>query len=429
MKLPIKKATQMMLTSTLAVFVFVQTTVYATKSASEGGQRNGIEYGLISVQGKRQTMEDAHTIQVPLAEIGGALFGVFDGHGTDTAAALASANLPGYFIQSYKLFGYTGPAFTRAFLDLDERINQEEQKIGWAGGTMAVAAYVSPTESSSHILTIANTGDSRAIFCSIQRDGSVATTATIDHNATHLGEYKRLKYSALGTQLLTLQPGGATRLVLPGPPEEIQTRLSIMASGSTRSLGDFSFKNLSRQGHSGPWGNLNQLTIWPAGGHTLIPDPEIYQMPFEAHNFAILACDGLWDMVSNQEASNIAALYMTIQDEEWLRQEAHRLTIELEQQEKRTDESMKEIAKTGGKPYTRITPLLAPLDPTNKCHLAAAALVLLASQRWLSLGSPSSGDNISVLVFRPTTPGAQPEYATQDTNAENESHPHKRRKR
>lgn len=38
-------------------------------------------------------------------------------------------------------------------------------------------------------------------------------------------------------------------------------------------------------------------------------EPEIYEIPlenFEDNNILILACDGLWDVISDQEATNIA---------------------------------------------------------------------------------------------------------------------------
>jgi serine/threonine protein phosphatase PrpC len=113
----------------------------------------------------------------------------------------------------------------------------------------------------------ANAGDSRCILA--RNDGAVALS--VDHKPDRPDERERIE-SAGGTVELVC---GVWRL-----------NGGIAVS---RALGDRDFKD--------------------DGARTLIADPEIVagQISADRDRCAILACDGLFDVLSNAEAANLAA--------------------------------------------------------------------------------------------------------------------------
>ena len=142
-------------------------------------------------------------------------------------------------------------ALVRAYLATDEELAGSEA----CTGTTAVAALVQPT----HIL-VANTGDSRAVLLR----GAQAVALSDDHKAER--EDERARVEAAGGHVVSWN----------GP--RVMGVLSM-----SRALGDHFLR---------PY---------------VIPDPELTLTPRAPEDrLLILASDGLWDVLSNQEACNIA---------------------------------------------------------------------------------------------------------------------------
>lgn len=124
-------------------------------------------------------------------------------------------------------------------------------------GSTAIMSIVTP----SHVI-MANVGDSRAVFAS---DGRVCR-ATEDHKPQRASESQRV-----------IQAGGYIRM------GRVCGNLAV-----SRALGDFTYKEVTslppeRQKIS----NVADIIVVPRG---------------DTDDFLIVACDGIWDVVTNQQA-------------------------------------------------------------------------------------------------------------------------------
>jgi len=124
-------------------------------------------------------------------------------------------------------------------------------------GCTAVAAMVRNGE-----VTVANTGDSR---CVISRNG-VAEPLTLDHKPVLLEEAERI-----------MNAGGFVR------DNRVNGALNV-----SRTLGDLDFKRNDKLPHT------HQMVV-------ATPDITTFDLQ-KGDEFMIIACDGIWDVLSNQEA-------------------------------------------------------------------------------------------------------------------------------
>ena len=133
-------------------------------------------------------------------------------------------------------------------------------------GSTCIVVMVTP----SHIIC-ANTGDSRAI---LQRNGKVLPLS-FDHKPNNIPELQRINNA-----------GGFVK------NRRVDGDLAV-----SRALGDFSYKKQDKL-------STNKQKV--------IPEPEfvIYPRNFEQDEFMVLACDGVWDVATNQECSKFVQDYM-----------------------------------------------------------------------------------------------------------------------
>lgn len=203
--------------------------------------------GHAEMTGRRPNMEDVSIILPDMPEKGNMMFGLFDGHGGREAAEFASLNLPQNIKTRLKPQARANDAYTAAFRSL-----QMDMK-PWCVyvGTTAVIAVISGTT-----LTVANVGDSRCVLC---RDGR-AIRLTVDHK--------------------------------PDLPEE---------TAYIQSKGGF-----VRDGRVG-----GMLAVSRAFGDSFLgdavnPTPNIKRVELtEDDAFMILACDGVWDVMTDQDACDL----------------------------------------------------------------------------------------------------------------------------
>lgn len=142
------------------------------------------------------------------------------------------------------------------FLQLDEKMrNLPELASGVdKSGTTAVCAFIS-----LQYIYIANCGDSRAVIC---RNGEPFFT-TEDHKPILPDERKRI-----------LKAGGSVMI------QRVNGSLAV-----SRALGDFDYKKVKELGQ------CEQLVS---------PEPEIFCKERDVNDeFLVLACDGVWDVMSN----------------------------------------------------------------------------------------------------------------------------------
>ncbi|XP_061073524.1 protein phosphatase, Mg2+/Mn2+ dependent, 1Na (putative) [Conger conger] len=234
------------------------------KHSAEGETKWGASYALASMQGWRVHMEDAHTctpeIEGDLA--GWSYFAVFDGHAGTMVAQYCSHHLLDHILATGAVKAQEDQdevmeGVRQGFLRIDRRMHDLARREGWdRSGSTAAAALLSPRR-----VYFINCGDSRTLLC---RDGRVAFY-TEDHKPSNPREKERIQNA-----------GGSVTL------QRVNGSLAV-----SRALGDFDFKEVE----------------WRAQTEQLVsPEPEIFEMERSPDDeFLILACDGVWDAISNEE--------------------------------------------------------------------------------------------------------------------------------
>lgn len=219
-------------------------------------------------QGRRQYMEDTHVY----ASIGGIkMYGVFDGHGGDEVSKLLIKKLPGYLADELKDVNASNTAqmkkaIKNAYLKLDSYLYHEEYE---SGSTAIVVLEVGLK------LYFINLGDSRALLV---RDGKVLH-ATKDHKPGDAKEKARIE-----------KVGGYVATAWGGGPPRVDGYLAVSRAFGDRGLKRFFTKNR----YSGFKSRVS-------------PEPEIavYNSP-RGGDTLILATDGLWDGMINEQVAEIA---------------------------------------------------------------------------------------------------------------------------
>ncbi|KAL7121864.1 hypothetical protein ACP275_01G010700 [Erythranthe tilingii] len=248
-------------------------------------------WGFTSVCGRRPEMEDSvatvpRLLKIPLemlignrvidgvsaclSHLTGHFFGVYDGHGGSQVANYCRDRMHTALMEELEILVTNGSsnkesceeiwrrAFTKCFIKVDDEIggqNGQESIAPETVGSTSVVALVC----SSHII-VANSGDSRAVLCR----GKEPVALSVDHKPNREDEYARIE--AAGGKVI--QWNG-------------HRVFGVLAM--SRSIGDRYLK---------PW---------------IIPDPEVMFVPrVKEDECLILASDGLWDVMTNEEVCDMA---------------------------------------------------------------------------------------------------------------------------
>lgn len=254
-----------------------------TEKHNSHGEGNGLSYGLSSMQGWRVEMEDAHTAVLGLPASGmtdWSFFAVYDGHAGSKVANYCSKHLLEHIISaSLEAKGTRSsdsssvdPAASATptveavkagirtgFLRIDEHMRSfSDLRNGMdRSGSTAVGIIVSP----DHFFFF-NCGDSRAV---LYRNSQVCFS-TLDHKPCNPRERERIQNA-----------GGSVMI------QRVNGSLAV-----SRALGDYDYKCVDGKGPT------EQLVS---------PEPAVCEMvrATEQDQFVILACDGIWDVMSNEE--------------------------------------------------------------------------------------------------------------------------------
>lgn len=236
--------------------------------------RPNVISGFESVQGRRWNMEDTHVAIDNLRETFPSLpdnkhysfHAVYDGHGGKETAQIAEEYLhknlvadPNFAANNYEA------ALTAAFERTDTFLRAQSEALGWRNGSTAVCSLIVDST-----LYIANVGDSEGVLAQKGKNGLEAILLTEIHRPTKDSERQRVE-----------EAGGH---VLFG---RINGSLAV-----SRALGDIDFK----QPHN------------KSGGNWVIATPFIKTIQLtEDDEFVVIACDGLWDRLTYQDAVDLVA--------------------------------------------------------------------------------------------------------------------------
>ncbi|RKP02036.1 hypothetical protein CXG81DRAFT_2051, partial [Caulochytrium protostelioides] len=214
----------------------------------------------------RRTMEDSSAFFYNYAHAeGSGWFAVFDGHAGKAAAEHCGQHLHDTFARLLvpnRTAAAPRPVpelLNAAFVETDQQL---KQKTGLFSGCTAAVAFIQrelrPATDAQRVLYTANVGDARVVLCR----GGHAVRLSYDHKGSDPDEARRIMVA--GGYMLNNRVNGMLAV--------------------TRSLGDISMKDY------------------------VIGNPYTTETVLQPNDaFLILACDGVWDVCSDQEAVDLIA--------------------------------------------------------------------------------------------------------------------------
>ncbi|EAN88537.1 protein phosphatase 2C, putative, partial [Trypanosoma cruzi] len=221
---------------------------------SSGSKENAwLSYGFSCMQGWRRSMEDDHVV---LLDDDGGFFGVFDGHSGSNVARFCAGNLFD-FVSKTAAFdeGNYAKALYDGFLAIDKHLyaNYSNERSGCA----AIVLFIKEDD-----LYCGNAGDSRCVLC---RDGEPLPLSN-DHKPF------------LPTELARIERAGGY----------VWNRRVNGALALSRAIGDFVFK-------------CNMQVSWDQQAVTSAPEVRFIRLNRDHDEFAVIACDGIWDVLNNDQ--------------------------------------------------------------------------------------------------------------------------------
>jgi serine/threonine protein phosphatase PrpC len=187
------------------------------------------------------------------------IIGIFDGHGGPLVSKYLKEHLPKYFyadtntLFSSKRHDYIKKVFDRMQEKLIKDVPQCKQM-----GSTALILNLEKGKSDSYYLQVVNIGDCRAVLCN---EYNIAMSLTKDHKPMQWEE--KIRIEALGGKIV----------------KDVGDDPRINGLAVSRAFGD--------------------LDVLPYVSHV----PEIFDYRINATSkFVILGCDGVWDVLSSQDA-------------------------------------------------------------------------------------------------------------------------------
>ncbi|KAE8668268.1 putative protein phosphatase 2C 17 [Hibiscus syriacus] len=227
-------------------------------SSGKGRSHQGpVKYGFTLAKGKaNHPMEDYHVAKFSLLrghELG--LFAIYDGHLGDSVPSYLQKHLFSNILKDEEFWTDPGRSISKAYEKTDQAILSHDPDLGRGGSTAVTAILIDGKK-----LWVANIGDSRAV---LSKKGQ-AIQMSIDHEPN--------------TERGSIENRGGFVSNMPGDVARVNGQLAV-----SRAFGDKNLKSHLRS------------------------DPDMKTVDIESDTeLLILASDGLWKVMSNQEAVDIA---------------------------------------------------------------------------------------------------------------------------
>eukprot|EP00742_Colponemidia_sp_Colp-10_P006332 GILJ01006786.1.p1 GENE.GILJ01006786.1~~GILJ01006786.1.p1 ORF type:complete len:544 (-),score=52.46 GILJ01006786.1:30-1661(-) len=278
---------------------------------NSSSQLSEVLVGVVSQKGGRAVNQDAFSSCVlpagsnyPSTHI----FGVFDGHGSlgAKAASVASELLPAFLRSDPDLQNDLDGVLYRSFDKTQEKLKKMGTRDKKDYGTTAVLAVLQ-----GNVLTVANTGDSRAIIgrcvssgapspsprtqtaipfptpsasapAALSADRVQSSTSTfqrMSHEHTLSRDDERQRVCESGGAVIQATPSSSLLRCIPGNMTREQAKAQGLCLSMSRALGHYI---------------LAEHGVWHR--------PDIVRRALQPiDNFLVIASDGVWDVMSNEE--------------------------------------------------------------------------------------------------------------------------------
>lgn len=218
----------------------------------------------VSLKGERPSNEDAHNIihalhndDKDMARVN--YYGVYDGHGGKFVSNFLSENIPQFFISNKVTYPLDINYVNNVYDKIQSILFTKYEKMATDCGSTCLIVCHFKDENNQEFLNVMNTGDSRCVLCR----NNLGIPLTRDHKPDWPDEMNRI--TKLGGQI---KKDGATYRI---------NDLSV-----SRAFGD---KESSK---------------------FVTHRPDLYKYKLtKKDKFMIIACDGLWDVINPQEATNM----------------------------------------------------------------------------------------------------------------------------
>lgn len=233
------------------------------------------------------------------------VFGVLDGHGGSYSSDVLSRVLPEVLVElalqrSDEVEDRADAIsllLTETFRLADRRLAQDKRmevtthprsgrlsSLDTSGST-GLVLLVTPS-----LLCVANAGDCRCVLARTEGEGWVAQALSVDHKPSLPAERRRIE-AAQATAAPV--PGNADVWEIAVPNFE-GNKLRV-----SRAFGDFCFKQFRPE--EAAEGDAAE-TLWRRQPVTALPEVTCTPRDAKGDRFLLLACDGVWDVMSNEDA-------------------------------------------------------------------------------------------------------------------------------
>mmetsp|Transcript_51517 Transcript_51517/g.122503 ORF Transcript_51517/g.122503 Transcript_51517/m.122503 type:complete len:458 (-) Transcript_51517:69-1442(-) len=266
-----------------------------------------ISAGSATWQGNKEVQEDRYVLDIELEAPGGEKvigFCVLDGHSgslcVDAIVEWLPRNLQKCLAAKPSLTEDTlKQAMTEAcVLTDDEFLSKAREKEVLDGSTM-LTCLVFPSSSGNGLkLLVCNLGDSRAVLCQKPPTGGqlLAKRLSEDHKPGRADERTRITSKG---GIVDMQ--GVWRVFTPCPAT-FGGRSMLWGLAVSRAFGDILMKEPQRYGCASVTGELV----------TAMPEVDIYDLNPAEDCFLIMACDGVWDVLGDEEAVAICSEHRSV---------------------------------------------------------------------------------------------------------------------
>ncbi len=223
-----------------------------------------------SIKGRRKNNEDKHIILLNKEGQNEKynnidLFGIYDGHGGKAVSSFLVNNLPLYFTSKKTQYPLSKTYIYKVHKMLQQKLEIDNPLAAKNSGStsLMVMLYKNSSKNNSMFMNIINVGDSRCVLCK----DNIAIALTKDHK--------------------------------PNWPEE-KIRIEDLGGTIYNDGSDWRIHDLSV---SRAFGDVDATPYV-----TCIPD--IYHYKIDKNcKFFVIACDGIWDVLTNQEVVNFVLTY------------------------------------------------------------------------------------------------------------------------